>query len=122
MYDEGEGEDEDEQDGDEDDAKEETFNFYEVEEYESAGVWRDSEGKPCLVIQARYEGEADAAVHMLYEESRRTKLPKDSQTTQSCLWVVMDAGRGGHLSGSMNHKHGVKCNNPCKVVARAAGQ
>jgi hypothetical protein len=83
------------------------FEWVDVKSYESAGVWDDSSGLACLVIRARYEGEDDEPMHLLYEDHRMDH--DDEKIGKDCRWVVKTVGKGGHLVKEGNV---VVCNRP----------
>ena len=88
--------------------------LYAIREYESAGVWRDTTGMPCLVIRAKYKekGEpAEYATHMLYEATRRPTEAAVYKDDLQSLWVVHSVGTGGHLSKAGQK---VLCDGPCR--------
>lgn len=73
--------------------------------YESVGVWRDSDNRPCLVIQAHF-ADGGHKMMMLYEECRMhvspvaplksfRDLPECSEGQWCTLPMPCDAAGGG---------------------------
>jgi hypothetical protein len=81
--------------------------LYDIVRYESAGVWRDSDDTPCLVILADFEDDS-TTMHLLYEDNRRDFANDVDGMTQ---WVVKSCGKGQHLTKADGR---VKCDNPAK--------
>lgn len=70
------------------------IRLYEVKEYESAGVWIESSGEPCLVIYASFEDGTDC-MRLLYA-GQLVKREKD--VSAEGQWLLLDVGSGEHLS------------------------
>jgi hypothetical protein len=60
--------------------------LFEIGGYESAGVWIDSTGAPCLVIRARLRDDSHAML-LLYE---KTKLCYDEKAVAEGQWMALD--------------------------------
>lgn len=69
------------------------IRLYEVRHYESAGVWIESAGEPCLVIWAAFD-DGTECMRLLYS-GEMVRRPKD--VTDAGQWLVLDAGEGDHL-------------------------
>eukprot|EP00892_Ulva_mutabilis_P001812 jgi/Ulvmu1/11631/UM008_0035.1 len=83
------------------------IRLYEVRQYESAGVWIESAGEPCLVIWASFD-DGTECMRLLYSGEMMQK-PKDIDDEGQ--WIVLDEGEGGHLVNNGDH---IKCDNPAR--------
>lgn len=75
------------------------IRLYEVKEYESAGVWIESSGEPCLVVWASFEDGTDC-MRLLYA-GQLVKREKD--VTAEGQWLILDVGSGEHLRDMTTH-------------------
>lgn len=67
--------------------------LYEVSNYESAGVWIESSGEPCLVIWASFDDGTDC-MRLLYTEQL---VKRDKDVDDEGQWLILDTGTGEHL-------------------------